>query len=266
MKYAIFVLSLSMALPAGLMGQQHNLQMLVPPAVSVYGQKGGDIAFAAARLHGPRVNVDGIDFNTVYVDRRSSSTWRSFTAGAALLGALGKDTFLLGGVKKNVVGMSLHMTGSRHYLRGGGEYPRWTLLAGVAASFGKYSICRGTKEEGSFYNLLVGPQGGVTLNYRAGDFAVAPSLTAGLMGGYSEKYKGGEYWSNMSSGGVSPFAVLTAALDLAYLPREVKLATAYQRYFSNGKERAMDSLTFQFSIGWGGLHPNSNTTPAKTAV
>lgn len=261
----IISISLLAAVPS-LRAQQNNLQQLLPPAVGVHGQKGGDISLGAIRLRGPRVNVDGIDFNTVYVDRRSSSTWRSFTAGAALLGALGKDTFYLADVRRNVTGMSLHLSGSSHYLRGKGGYPRWTMFTGVAASFGKYYICRGTKEEGSFYSLLAGPQGGAALNYRTGALAVSPSLTTSLLGGYQEKYKGGEYWSNMSSGGVRPFAVLTAALDLAYLPREMKLGALYQRHFSNGEERAMEGVALQFSIGWGGLHPGAKAPAGKTAV
>lgn len=57
----------------------------------------------------------------------------------------------------------------------------------------------------------------------------------------------------MSSGVIRPFPVLTGGFELAYLPREAKLSAIYQRYFSNGSELAMDSLTFQFSIGWGGI-------------
>lgn len=145
--------------PSVLLAQQHNLQVFSPPVSGVYGQKGGDVALSAVRLHGSRVNVDGVDFNTDFISEASTCSYRSFIAGASLLGALGKDTFYLDGVKKNVVGGALHVGGSRHYLYSGSGYPRWVLFKGVIASFGNYSICRGAKEEGSFYNLLVGGAG-----------------------------------------------------------------------------------------------------------
>jgi hypothetical protein len=65
-----------------------------------------------------------------------------------------------------------------------------------------------------------------------------------LMGGYVEKYKGGTYLANMSSGGVRPFAVLTLGTELAYLPIEARLRAFYQRSCSNGAERG----------GWGAVH------------
>ena len=237
-----------------LRAQQTNLQLLVPPSVDISRDKTREIYGSYIDVHGERVDLNGLDFSVVFGERKSSSTYSNVTMGAALLGTSGNETLYLDGVRRDVVGMTLHGSPSRYYLYGEGKFQRWMLLASAPVSFGSFSICKGGKEEGKFYNLLAGVQGGAALNFIAGNFLAAPSLTLGLMGGYVEKYKGGTYWSNMSSGGVRPFAVMTLGADLAYLPKEAKLSAIYQRTFSSGSNRAMDALLIKFTLGWDALH------------
>lgn len=234
--------------------QQNNLQLLVPPAADLARAKTRDIAAAYTDTRGGRVDLNGLDVSVFYGERRSSGTYDSAVFGAALVGTPGNETIRLGGVRRDVVGMALHGGPARYYLYGGGELPRGALFVSMPVSFGNYSIIKGSKEEGKFYNFLAGAQGGALLNLKAGDFLAAPMGMVSLMGGYVEKYKGGTYLANMSSGGVRPFAVLTLGTELAYLPVQARLRAFYQRAYGNGRERAMDSLTFQFLLGWGAVH------------
>lgn len=248
-----------------LRAQQNNLQLLVPPSVDFSRMKTRDIAGSYTDTHGTRVDLNGLDVSVFYGERRSSATYDSAVFGAALVGTRGNETIYLGGVRRDVVGMALHGAPARYYLCGAGALPRCALFVSMPVSFGSYSIVNGSKEEGKFYNLLAGAQGGAVLNLKAGDFMATPSAMFSLMGGYVEKYKGGTYLSNMSSGGVRPFAVLTLGAELAYLPVAARLRAFYQHAYGNGTDRAMDSLTFQFMLGWGAVH--KKTAPAaKPAV
>jgi hypothetical protein len=230
------------------------LQLLAPPSADFSRPKTRDIAGSYTDTHGGRVDLGGLDVSVFYGERRSSATYDSAVFGAALVGMRGRETIYLGGVRRDIVGMTLHGGPARYYLYGGGALPRCALFVSMPVSFGNYTIVKGSKEEGKFYNLLAGAQGGAVLNLKAGNFLASPMAMASLMGGYVEKYKGGTYLRNMSSGGVRPFAVLTLGMELAYVPAEARLRAFYQHTYGNDADRAMDSLTFQFLLGWGALH------------
>lgn len=243
--------------------QQTNLQLLLPPSVDVSrGKDWGDISGSYIAMHGERTALNGLDFSTVFVQRVSSAVYSNATVGAALLGTHGNQTLYLDGVRRNVIGMTLHGSGGRHYLYGAGRIPRWTLMTSVPLSFGSFSVCKGDKEVGKFYNLLAGVQGGAAMNIAAGNFLAAPSAALAVMGGYVEKYKGGTYLRNMSSGGVRPFAVITLGADLEYMPKQAKLSAIYQRASASGGNRATDALLIKFTLGWGALHPGGKTGAA----
>lgn|GEM_PF-2696846 len=248
-----------------LRAQQTNLQFLAPPTVDISRAKNwNDISASYIGIHGGRIGLNGLDFSTVFVQRKSDSVYSNSTIGAALLGTPGNETIYLGGVRRDVAGMTLHGSGSRHYLYGGGKLPRWVLTASIPLSFGTFSICKGNREEGKFYNLLAGMQGGAGVNLTAGNFLASPSATLGLMGGYVEKYKGATYLRNMSSGGVRPFIVMTLGTDLSYLPKEARLSVLYQRTLASGPNMATDTLLVKFTLGWGALHPSAvKTGPAE---
>lgn len=230
--------------------QQSNLQVLAPPSIAVSDSRTRDISCGYSSVSGDRVNVGALDINTVFGQRESSSTYRSFSAGTALVGGVGPERLFLGQASKDINGVTIHMSGSKHYFYGEGDYPRRMLLVSIPASFGKFTIGNNNKEEIQVYNFLAGLQGGAALNIRAGNFLATPSAVFGVMGGYRERYDGGVYYSNLNSGGVRPFGVFTLGADLAYIPGHARLSAAYQRTLSSGRDRAMDSVMFQLIIGW----------------
>ncbi|PKM99023.1 MAG: hypothetical protein CVU79_00455 [Elusimicrobia bacterium HGW-Elusimicrobia-3] len=243
--------------------QQNNLHVLPPPSVDFSRERTRDISAGYASVGGARINAGCLDVNLTFGSRTSSSTYRSTSFGTALIGGVGPERVYLDQVKKDINGVTIHASGNKHYLFGRGEYPRWALLTSIPLSFGSFTIGNNNKEETAVYNFLTGLQGGAALNYKAGDYMLTPSLAAGLLGGYREKYKGGVYLKNLRSGVVKPFLVLTLGAELHYLPRQFKAAAAWQRAFSSGEDRATDSLMLQFSFGWDfwGRRSSSGETP-----
>ncbi len=242
--------ALALAAPAAL-AQQGNLQVLVPPSVDLAGQKTRDISLGYSSLGGARVNAGCLDLNAVFA-ARGPGVYAGGSIGTALVGGVGPERLYLGAVGKDINGVTFHANAFMYRLYGGGEYPRRMLLASVPLSFGSFTIGSNNNEEIKIYNLLAGLQGGGALNFKAGDFMLTPAAMGAVMGGYREKYKGGVYYSNLNSGGVRPFFVLTLAADLLYIPRHFKVSTAWQRSFSSGVDRAVDAAMLQVAFGWEG--------------
>lgn len=230
--------------------QQNNLHVLPPPSVDFYRGNTRDISAGYASVGGDRINAGCLDVSVTFGSRASSSTYRSASFGTALIGGLGPERIYFDQVKKDINGVTIHASGSKHYFFGGEDYPRWALLASIPFSFGSFTIGNNNKEETAVYNFLTGLQGGAALNYKAGGYVFTPSVMAGLLGGYMEKYKGGVYLANLRSGIVKPFLTLTLGAELNYLPRQFKAAAAWQRSFSSGEDRAADSLMLRVSFGW----------------
>ena len=247
-KYFLAVVCFAL-LCAGTEAQQNNLQVLPPPALDILNAKTRDISGGYSSITGDRVNIGALDINTVF-GARTGSVYDSFSVGAALLGGAGPESVYFGAVKKDLNGVTIHMSGSRHYLYGKGEYPRCMLLASIPVSFGSFTIGNNNKEEIRVYNLLAGLQGGVAANIKTGKFLLTPSAMFSLMGGYRERYDDGVYLANLKSGTIRPFGTLTLGADLAYWPGQFKLSAIYQRAFSSGEDRATDSLTLKFTLGW----------------
>jgi len=248
-KYFLAVVCLAL-LCAGADAQQNNLQVLVPPTVDILNPKTRDISASYSSITGDRVNIGALDINTVFGARNSSSVYDSFSVGTALLGGAGPESVYFGAVKKDLNGVTIHMSGNRHFLYGAGDYPRRMLLVSIPVSFGSFTIGNNNKEETRVYNLLVGIQGGAAANIRTGNFLLTPSAMFSLMGGYRERYDDGVYLANLKSGLLRPFGVLTLGSDLAYRPGHLKLSAIYQRTFSSGEDRAIDCLTFKLTLGW----------------
>lgn len=250
---ARFWLSLAglFVLSSVLHAQQTNVQVLVPPLLDASRPNARDISGGYVAMHGENVDINGIDLNTLFGGRTSSSTYSSFTAGAALLGTVGEGEMSLGAVKKDFSGVTLHMSGTKYYFEGERSSPRWVLFGGIPVSVGSFGIGKDkNKDEVTVYNFIAGIQGGAALNVKTGGLVTTPYAMISLLGGYREKYKGGTYWDNLDSGGIGPFAVLTLGADLAYLPKQFKLSAIYQRTFKSDNNAAMDSLMFQFTLGW----------------
>ncbi len=241
--------------PQNLRAQQGNLQMLLPPSVDFSREKTRDFGGGYVDAHGSRVSLGGLDVTATFGERKSSSTYNSSAFGVALLGLPNNETIHVYGVTRDLSGICFHGGSTRHYLYGRADgFPRRALFVSVPVSFGSYSIIQGSKEEGKFYNFLVGMQGGAALNLRAGSWLATPSAMLGAMGGYKETYKGGTYFKNMRSGGVRPFGLAALALELTYLPAELRLRTAWQRATGNGTERAVDYVSWTLTMGWGTTH------------
>lgn len=243
--------------------QQSNLQVLVPPSIDA-ANRTRDISCGYSSISGDRVNVGALDINTVFGQRKSGSVYTSFSAGTALFGGVGPERLFLGQASKDVNGVTIHMSGSKHYLFGEREYPRRMLLVSIPVSAGKFTIGNNNKEEIQVYNFLAGLQGGASLNVRTGDFLTTPSAMFTIMSGYRERYDGGVYYSNLKSGGIRPFGVLTLGADLSYIPKHARLSAAYQRTLSSGQDRSMDSIMFQLTIGWD-LWASFKQAPAEPA-
>lgn len=236
-----------------LCAQQNNLHILVPPSVDLSRAKAWDISSAYLSQHGARLNAEALDISMVFGGKASSGTYRGGTLGTALVGTLGDGRVYLGGVKKDMAGITFHASADQYWFAGGGDYPVWTLLASLPFSAGSFTLGN-NKEEVTIYDLIAGVQGGAGLNLKAGDFVATPSVLLSLLSGYREKYKGGTYWDNLNSGVVKPFAMLSLGADLLYLPKQARLSATYQRTFSSGAERAVDSLGFRLTLGWDTWH------------
>lgn len=268
--------SLICALAAGLFcllqapaaAQQNNLHLLPPPSVDFSREKTRDISAGYASVGGSRINAGCLDVSVTYGARNSSATYNSASFGTALIGGVGPERIYLDQARKDINGVTIHASGSRHYLFGRGEYPRWALLTSIPFSFGSFTIGNNNKEETAVYNFLTGLQGGAALNYKAGDYMLTPSVMAGLLGGYREKYRGGVYLKNLRSGAVKPFLVLTLGAEVNFLPRQLKAAAAWQRAFSSGEDRAADSFMLQVAFGWdswGRKRPSAGEKPPVEA-
>lgn len=232
-----------------LRAQQANLQALVPPAADLSRPKTADISGGYLRAHGGGAFYDGLDVTATFGERLSSSTYRTVTTGAAMLGLAGEGKIRVPGGKKDLVGLSLHLSGNKYYFGGGVESPRWSLLASIPLSINSYTFGE-KKEEVSVYSFIAGFQGGAAWNLRAGDFVVSPSALLSVLTGYREKYKGGVYWSNLDSGVMKPFCALTLGADLLWRPKRLRLGASYQRTQAAGRDnKALDSFLVQLSYG-----------------
>jgi len=245
----VFPLVLVLAAAANLRAQQTNLLVLMPPSLDASPQRNREISGSCLGMHGKDADINGLDLSVVIGEMISSSTRRSYTLGSALIGEPGKGDIYPGSVKKDLVGMTLHASADKLHFAGGGSFLRRILFTSIPFSVGCFNI--GSKKDAiTVYNVLTGFQGGAALNVSAGDFAVTPSVMVSVLGGYKERYKGGVYWGNMNSGGVRPFGVVTAGFELGYVPKRVKLSGIYQRVFSSGDNKAMDSLLLRLTLGF----------------
>lgn len=244
------ILSVCILVPADkLCAQQTNLQVFSPTSVNFSRSKTRDISFGYLSMRGKNVDADGLDIAAVFGERTSSSTYRSVGFGAALVGAPGSGDLYLGSAKKDMVGMVLHVNGDKRYFGSSGENRVWSFLTSIPFSAGNFTIGNSRKEEITVYSFITGVQGGADLNIKTGNFVTTPSLVLSVLGGYREIYKGGVYWDNLNSGGISPFVVMTLGVNLAYLPKAAKLSGIYQRTFSSGSNKAINSLVIRLTIG-----------------
>ena len=249
--FAFCILPLALlAFLDSLRAQQYNLQLLLPPSMDVTRRNTRDISGGYFNIAGDRVNAGALDVNTVFGHPVSSSAYQTGAIGTALLGVVGPGRLSFGGLKKDVSAVTIHGCGTDFRFYGGGELPRVMRMTSVLASFGSFTVGNNNKEELTLYNFLLGLQEGLAVNVRRGDWIATPSVQLGMMTGYREKYRGGTYYSNLNSGWLDPFPVLTAAADLMYAPRQLKLSAMWQRTFSSGAGRAMDTVGFQLAFGW----------------
>ncbi len=209
-----------------------------------------DISGAWLAGDGDRTEVNGLDISLSLAKRTSTGTYDGGTLGTSLVGSPGRGEIRLAGVKRHVVGNTIHAAPARHYLFGVPGVPSWSLHVSFPVSYGNFSIDHNNKEEGRFYNFLAGVRAGAAAHLKLGNFLLTPSGRAGLSTGYRESYKGGVYWSNRREGWVRPFAVFGLSAGLDYLPRGYRLRCDWERSFSNGRERAIDYLGLRLVIGW----------------
>ncbi|MDA8243447.1 MAG: hypothetical protein M0025_04925 [Elusimicrobia bacterium] len=194
--------------------------------------------------------MNGLDVALFFAKRTSTGTYDGGSIGTSLVGSPGRGEIRLAGVKRDLVGTTIHAAPARHYLFGAPGMPRWSLQVSFPVSYGNFSIVKNNKEEGRFYNFLAGARAGAAVHFKPGNFLFTPSARAGFSAGYRESYKGGVYWSNRRAGWVRAFPVLGLSAELYYLPRGYRLRCSWERAFGNGRERAMDYLALRLVVGW----------------
>ena len=91
-------------------------------------------------MRGAKADLKGVDVNVAFGERTSSSTYRSFGFGAALLGAPGSGKLYLGALKKDMGGLVFHASVNKHYFSGGEKIPVWQFLTSIPFSVGNLSL------------------------------------------------------------------------------------------------------------------------------
>ena len=218
-------------------GQQTNIHVSMPPLSDP-----GQISGSYIRMHGERININGIDINTIYRQTISNATASSFTLGAALLyGEMDIDT-----PKRDLSCVVVHGSYNREYLAMEKPSSSLMLFMGIPLSYGNFTI--ENEKDVTMYNFMAGLQGGARLGYKMGGFMASPWIMVNLMGGYGERYDGGVYYGNLDSESIPIFTVISSGLEILYLPLDLTLNGIYQRTFESGDNMPMDTAIIQVGL------------------
>ncbi|MEJ2255077.1 MAG: hypothetical protein P8Y75_12085 [Nitrospirota bacterium] len=229
-------------------GQQTNIHVSLPPLVDAGMKHNRYMSASYIRMDGERLHVNGMDVNTIFRGPISNTTAWDISVGVALLGSVLGGQMDVDASERDVSGVVLHGSYNREYVALKNPSSSLMLFMGIPVSFGNFIL--ENREDVTVYNLMAGLQGGARLDLRMGDFIGAPLFMAHFMGGYTERYDGGVYLENLDSGGVPVFAVITAGLDIIYLPLGLKLSGMYQRTFESGDNEPIDATLIQFGFSF----------------
>lgn len=206
------------------------------------------ISASYIRMHGERIDSNGIDINTIYRRAINDTRASDFTLGAALLGSILNGEMDIDTFKRDVSGVVLHGSYNREYLVMAKPSSSLTLFVGIPLSFGDFII--EDKEDVTVFNFMVGFQGGARLGLDMGDFTGSPLVMVNLMGGYIERYDGGVYLENLSSGGIPIFAVVSSGLEILYRPLNLTLSGIFQRTFESGDNMPIDTAMILLGLSF----------------
>jgi hypothetical protein len=230
-------------------GQQTNIHVSMPPLIDPDMRYAQQISASYIRMHGERIDLNGIDINTLFRKAISHNRAYNSTLGAALLGSYLGGEMDIDTSKRDVSGVVLHGSYNLEYLVVKKPSSSLVLFMGMPLSFGNF-IIETEKEDVTMYNLMAGLQGGAQVGFKIGDFIGSPFVMVNLMGGYRERYDGGVYFENLNSGSIPIFAVISSGLEIIYLPFNLKLSGMYQRTFESGDNKPIDTSTIQLGISF----------------
>ena len=240
MPFKSFILSLVVVLAFlnSAYGQQTNIHVSMPPSLIDPAQ----IHVSYIRMHGERIDLNGIDINTTILRETISNTvTKSITLGAALLyGEMNIDT-----AKRDLSGVVVHGSYNRVLKKPSSEL---ILFMGIPFSYGDFTI--ENEKDVTVYNFMAGLQGGARLGHKMGDFMTSPWVMVNLMGGYGERYNGGVYYENLNSESIPIFAVISFGLEILYLPDNLTLSGIYQRTFESGDNKPIDTAVIQLGFSF----------------
>jgi hypothetical protein len=230
-------------------GQQTNIHVSMPPLIDPDMRYAKQISAGYIKMHGERIDFNGIDINTSFRKAISHNRAYNSTLGAALLGSYLGGEMDIDTSKGDASGVVLHGSYNIEYLVVKKPSSSLVLFIGMPLSFGNF-IIENEKEDVTMYNLMAGLQGGAQAGFKAGDFMGSPFVMVSLMGGYTERYDGGVYFENLNSGSIPIFAVISSGLEIIYLPFNLKLSGIYQRTFESGDNKPIDTSTIQLGFSY----------------
>jgi hypothetical protein len=228
-------------------GQQTNIHVSMPPLIDPDMRYANQISASYIRMHGKRIDLNGIDINTLFRKAISHNRAFNFTLGAALLGSYLGGEMEIDTFKRDASGVVLHGSYNLEYLVVKKPSSSLTLFIGIPLSFGNF-IIENEMEDATMYNLIAGLQGGAQVGFKTGDFMVSPFVMINFMGGYRERYDGGVFFANLHSGSIPIFAVISSGLEIIYLPFNMKLSGIYQRTFESGDNKSVDTSLIQLGF------------------
>jgi hypothetical protein len=229
-------------------GQQTNIHVSIPPLIDPDMRHAGQISASYIRMHGERIDLNGIDINALFRRAISNTTSSNFTIGAALLGSLLDGDMDIDTVKRDLSGVVVHGSYDREYIVMKKTSSSLILFWGIPLSLGNFII--ENEEDVTLYNLMAGLQGGARLGLEMGDFRCSPLVMVNLMGGYRERYDGGVYLENLNSGGIPLFAVISSGLEILYRPLNLTLSGIYQRTFESGDNKPIDTTIIHLGLSF----------------
>lgn len=205
--------------------QQTNIHISMPVSMPPFIDP-DQISASHIRMHGERIDLNGIDINFA---------GENFTIGTTLLSGEIEIDSLNQDFNGTLIHASINQVknlSSRHM-----------LFWGPSFSFGHFSF-----ENTTLYNIMLGLQGGARLILQAGNFVASPWVMGNLMGGYGEGYVGGEFYDNRDPEGIPIFSELSSGLEILYFPLNLILSGIYQRTFESGDNEQIDTAIIQFGF------------------
>lgn len=193
---------------------------------------------------GDRLNM--LDVSFAGCTQLSTWTYSTVGAGAAWLGAGGADDYTDRGRVRHVSGFLIHAMPGRHFTARG-RRQLYNLSYWAPVSVGVYGYGNGKKAL-TVNNLIVGLAAGVSLNLRLGAALLQPYAAAGITGGYTERYRGGVFYSNLNSGGAGPSALLRLGAALGW--HRLRLMGDYTRYGGDSRNPAAEAVAVRLNSAW----------------